>query len=110
MAKDAVSQEDVWTARLSDFGVFKVFTPTTWGQKTSNYAWVDAVKQGEARALFTVADLRRSKTDHAETSSPTPLTATVRLVELRALEKKWPTFGGDVIAPTHVLQRRRRLQ
>ena len=61
-----------------------------------NYTWVDTVKQGEARARFTVADLRRNQPGNAETFSPTPHIATIRLVESKALDRKWPIFGGDV--------------
>ncbi len=60
------------------------------------YAWVDTAKRGEARARFTFADLRRKNKGNAEMLRPTPHTATIRLVELQAIEKKWFMFGGHV--------------
>ncbi len=94
-AKDAISKDVVAKARLieieklvNDFWVFKVMPRSTWAHETLNYTWVDTVKQAEARARFTVADWWRNQPGNAETFSLTPHIATIRMVELKAIDRE----------------------
>ena len=89
-----ITKDDIWRSRIAeinklavDFSVFEPVPRRDWNHRVLGYHGVGTVKDGEARARFTVADLR-NKTDRNEvdmfcqTQSPVSL----KIMELKALE------------------------
>ena len=78
-----ITKDDIWRSRIAeinklavDFTVFETVSRHTWKHRTLGYHWVDTVKDAEARARFTVVDLR-SKTDRNDVDMfcPMPIVA-----------------------------------
>ncbi len=77
-AAGLATQQDIWSTRVAeteklalDFQVFEPIAKDQWDGETLCYHWVDSIKNGEAKARFTVADLKsHSKQDDRDAFCP----------------------------------------
>ena len=100
-------EEKYWARRvelekLSEFGAFKLVpTAAARGKPLYHFTWVETVKDGGAKARFTVADVKTEKGIagfRGDCFSPTPSAAAGRIFEAYALKTGNWTQTGDVIA------------
>jgi hypothetical protein len=91
-----VSQEDNYKARRAalvkledDFVAIKpvAVKSVPYGTKILNFVWVETIKEGCAKARWTVADVRGKET-RDDVFSPTPSRLANRLFDVRALLRK----------------------
>jgi hypothetical protein len=101
-----VSKEDKYKARHAelvkledDFVAIKpiAMRSVPHGTKILNFVWVETIKDGCAKARWTVADVRGKET-RDDVFSPTPSLLANRLFDVRALLRKENCVSADVVS------------